>query len=58
MCHMNGLQNIMQYSMEIDKSQCYRHTTATIVMQSRIPGLIGMTSQMMIAIHMSQDRIM
>ena len=43
--------------MEIVTSQCYWHTTATIVMQSWITGLSEVASQTMISIDVSHDRI-
>ena len=57
MCHMTGLRNIMQHSMKIVKSDCILHTTAMIVMQKWIVGLLEVASQMMISIDVSHDRI-
>ena len=49
--------SIILYSMKIDKSNSIRHTTATIVMQSLITGLLEVVSQMMMSIDVSHDRI-
>ena len=43
--------------MKIVKSDCIWHTTATVVVQSLIIGLLEVTSQMVISIDMSHDLI-
>ena len=42
--------------MKIDKSNSIRHTTATIVMQSLITGLLEVVSQVVKSIHVSHDQ--
>ena len=43
--------------MKIVKIDYIRHTTAMIVMQSWIAGLLEVADRMMISIHVSNDRI-
>ena len=43
--------------MKIVKFDCIWHTTAMIVMQSWITGLLEVAGRIMISIHVSHDRI-